>query len=291
MKTSLALALALAACGAEAPALRTTREAPKAVEPALAAPSLHPAAIAGDVPPPPSWVLRPAPLPASETIECANLSTREWKVGVRDGGIDLALRTRDDDGDPMPFAFHPTKRDEAALHGSHHVQAVEDGVLVGFDDGEYGGALYWFSRDGKARQKLGSENVIGFATLENGLVAVTGLAHLGMSIGHLIHVAKDGAEWKATPWVDLGGAAETFAVESKASMLVLTTGGLHRITASGSDNELAKTNYDSLYPSSMAIDNRGIVYIGMRQFVTRFVPTAQSYREEWLTRDDCVAMV
>ncbi|HEX7664553.1 MAG TPA: hypothetical protein VF407_08585, partial [Polyangiaceae bacterium] len=178
-----------------------------------------------------------------------------------------------------------------ALHGTHHIKATEDGFLIGFDAGEYGGGLYWFSKDGKQRKKLGSENVIGFAELSNGLVVVTGLAHLGMSVGHLAIVDKDASGWSVKPWLDLGGAAETFARESPSSMLVLTTGGLHRITVSGSDNEIAKTNYDSLYPNSMAIDNRGIVYVGMRQFVTRFVPTAQSYREEWLTREDCVATV
>ncbi len=191
----------------------------------------------------------------------------------------------------MPFAFHPSKKDEAALHGTHHVHAVPEGFLVGFDAGEYGGALYLFSADGSTRQKLGSENVIGFADLRIGPVVLTGLAHLGMSVGHVVKISRGASGVSASPWLDLGGATETFVVDSPESMFVLTTGGLYRVTACGDINEISRTNYDALYPSSMAVDSSGIITIGMRQFIARWIPTADNYRQEWLTKTDCTLMV
>lgn len=251
----------------------------------------HPRAITSAAPPPASWVVRDAPAPASETIECANLSQREWLIIRKNEAIDVQLRTKDDEGDPLPFPFHPTKKDEAALHGTHHVHAVPEGFLVGFDAGEYGGALYLFSTDGSTRQKLGSENVIGFADLRIGTIVLTGLAHLGMSVGHLFKVAHGGSGISVSQWLDLGGATETFAVDSPESMFVLTTGALYRVTACGDINEISRTNYDALYPSSMAVDASGVITIGMRQFIARWIPTTDSYRQEWLTKSDCMLMV
>ncbi|MGH7285894.1 MAG: hypothetical protein ACRELY_30620, partial [Polyangiaceae bacterium] len=153
------------------------------------------------------------------------------------------------------------------------------------------GALYSFSPDGKTRHPLATENVVGFADLRNGTIVVTGLAHLGMSVGHLAIVSGSVESAHVAPWLDLGGAAETFFVESPESMLVLTTGGLYRITACGDMNRIARTNYDALYPSSMLVDSRGVIWIGMRQFVVRWIPGENgTYREEWLTSSDCTEM-
>lgn len=196
-----------------------------------------------------------------------------------------------DRADKIPFWFHTTRKDEAALHGTPHVHATTGGYWVGFDNGEYGGALYSFSSDGKTRHPLGAENVIGFGDLRIGTIVVTGLAHLGMSVGHLAIVTGDVESSQVKPWIDLGGAAEAFFVESPESMLVLTTGGLFRVTACGDVNQIARTNYDALYPSSMLVDSRGVIWIGMRQFVVRWIPGENgAYREEWLTTSDCTAM-
>lgn len=252
---------------------------------ALAAPIRDP------LPLPASWVHREAPAPASETIECANLSSREWKIEDKNGQIVPRLTVVADRGDRIPFSFHATKKDDAALHGTSHVHAAPGGYWVGFDAGEYGGALYSFSEDGKTRHALGAENVVGFGDLRNGTIVVTGLAHLGMSVGHLAIVSGDAGASQVKPWLDLGGAAETFFVESPESMLVLTTGGLYRITACGDMNRIARTNYDALYPSSMLEDSHGVIWIGMRQFVVRWIPGENgSYREEWLTSSDCIEM-
>jgi len=43
-----------------------------------------------------------------------------------------------------------------------HVIRVRDGKLVGEDQGEWGGSLWWISKDGRRRKWLSDENVHGF---------------------------------------------------------------------------------------------------------------------------------
>ena len=40
--------------------------------------------------------------------------------------------------------------------GDRHVLGVADGWLVGFNAGEFGGGLWWFSFDGKRSKRISS---------------------------------------------------------------------------------------------------------------------------------------
>jgi|GEM_PF-724908 len=235
--------------------------------------------------PPPGWVLTSAPAPSGEALQCANYSRKEWRVDSIGDGVTFAPRPARD-ADPLPFSIVAKAREGTA--GTRHVRAVTGGYLVGFDAGEYGGALFWFSTDGRTRQKLADGNVVAVAELRSGIVAFTGLAHLGVSEGKVLRVKRDGALWAAAPWLDLGAAAEAVAVESPDSALVLTTSSLLRVTSCGDTRQLASPNHDALYPSSMAIDPKGVVYVGMRHYATRFVPQGDgAYAEEWLAPAGC----
>ncbi|MGH7283335.1 MAG: hypothetical protein ACRELY_17550, partial [Polyangiaceae bacterium] len=80
---AVVFALVLAAC-ASAPAQKsvmTTKPTASAKIETPTCPSHLALAtpIRDPLPPPAAWVHREAPAPASETIECANLSQREWK--------------------------------------------------------------------------------------------------------------------------------------------------------------------------------------------------------------------
>jgi hypothetical protein len=252
------------------------------------------------VQPPPGWLVVAAPGQGSETLSCANLSRREWSVSIGSGqGVDIAERTsavREDA--PLPFAIPASRRNvREHLAGRRHVLQVDGGYLVGFDAGEHGGALWWFNPSGDKRVQLADVNIVGLTELRVGLVALSGLSHMGMSEGKLLRVTRErdghGREgtWSAAPWIDMHGAVDAFVRESPESMLVLSATGLDRVTACGDVTRIATTNYDVLYPSSMALDPNGVVYIGMRQFITRFVPAADGYHEEWLTREDCPLLV
>jgi len=239
----------------------------------------------GNLPSPAGWITLPS-TPDAQALHCGNLSRREWAVrrGARDVEIGPASRRPADD--PLPFPLAGKARE--GLAGTRKVKAVDNGFLVGFDAGEHGGALWWFGSGGERRLRLSEENVIGFAELGGAPVAITGLSHLGMSRGKVIRLSPDGSDpWRVAAWVDLGGASQTFVSESPETVLVLTTSGLVRITACGDVSLVAPAHYDVLYPSSMVVDDAGVVTIGMRQFTARWIPSANGYREEWLARADC----
>jgi len=42
------------------------------------------------------------------------------------------------------------------------VLEVEDGYLVGFHGGEFGGDLYWFSKNGQKKYKISGDNIVQF---------------------------------------------------------------------------------------------------------------------------------
>ena len=87
--------------------------------------------------------------------------------------------------------------------------------------------------------------------------------------------------------VDLGSAPNAFAKNAPDSMLVLTTTGLLRVETSGKIEHLLKTRYEILYPNSMTLTASGVIYIGMRHFVTRLTPSGNTYTEEWFVPADC----
>ncbi|WP_394826002.1 hypothetical protein [Pendulispora albinea] len=238
-----------------------------------------------NAPLPSGWVALPGS-PDAQALRCGNLSRREWAVKRGASEVEIALAQRRPPDDPLPF--YVIGKANEGLAGTRKVKPVERGFLVGFDAGEHGGALWWFGPAGDRRTRLSEENVIGFAELGGVPVAITGHSRFGISRGRVIRLSPDGADaWRVGAWVDLGGASQTFAVESPETMLVLTTAGLVRITACGDMSLLAAAHYDVLYPSSMAVDDSGVVTIGMRQFATRWIPSANGYREEWLVRIDC----
>ena len=61
---------------------------------------------------------------------------------------------------------------------------VNDGYLVGFNRGEWGGSLYWYSKNGKKSIKIGgsvfSTSPIQFIKRDNQIYAITGLSHLSI---------------------------------------------------------------------------------------------------------------
>jgi hypothetical protein len=258
-----------------------------AAKPASSAPrcptAIPPRSALTSAPPvPPGWAL--TAVPAAK--KCGNLSRNEWVAHAAAGVVEVALREKGTAEDPLPFKVSGKARD--GLGGTRHVRAVDDGWLVGFDAAEVGGALWWFDMTGERRVKLSDGNIIGFVELGGeGVVALSGFARGGFSRGQALRVRRAG-EWTATRWIDLDSAAEAFALESRDSLLVLTTTGIFRVTACGDVTRVALADYDALYPTSLAVDPHGVIYVGMRHYVTRFLPVSGSkLREEWLTRENC----
>ena len=105
----------------------------------------------------------------------ANYSDHEWRVFTENGQISAQLTKEAPEQRTERPRFTPKA---GQFHGASAFARVDDGWLVGFNEGEYGAALYWFSRDGKRSYKISDHQVVDFFSLPDDIYAIEGLAHL-----------------------------------------------------------------------------------------------------------------
>jgi len=210
-------------------------------------------------------------------------------VSLNNEQLQIRLDTKSDHQDALPSEI-TSKNVAVGSKGDRHVIQVNDGWLVGIDVGEFGGGLWWFSANGSRNQKLSNENVHGFVNTAIGTLAIVGLGHLGVESGQVLRINNDKSGNRKTEiFADLVSAPAAFVVESPDSIIILTTFGLVRVKTSGSVEQLLRTNYRSLYPTSMTLSASGVLHVGMRHFVTRLAPNGNNYEEGWFVPADCAS--
>lgn len=218
-----------------------------------------------------------------KALECGNHSKQEWKV-IKDGeNVKVEPFSDDKPKKVLPFSIE----NEKGMLGERHIQKVNDGWIIGFNAGEFGGSLWWFNENGKSRKKLIDKNVVGLVRMEKDLWALTGLAHLGSDYGKVWRIVHNEQGWIAEELVDIGAAPTAFAVETPDLILILTTKNLIRVTNNGKKEELLSTRYQFLYSNSVVLLESGAIYVGMRHFITRLTPIKGSYKEEWFVPQSC----
>jgi hypothetical protein len=208
----------------------------------------------------------------------ANYSNHAWRVYANSNQICARLAP----GEP-PHGEPPKFTPKAGrFHVVSSFAAVDDGWLVGFNQGEFGAALYWFSRDGKRSYKVSDHQVVDFFSLAGGLHAIEGLAHMGMSEGTIIRVARPQlkARWQASTVTKLPFAPYAISVRRDGTMLVTLSDSLVSI---GDDRKITTLLPDApwggLYPDSSVLSpDQQKLYIGMRQFVGEFDITTKKLR-------------
>jgi hypothetical protein len=222
-----------------------------------------------------------------ERLRCANHANDEWQVAIEHGAVKLteSKQHEADTGPALPF----TPKQQPATRGRRHVLAVADGFLVGFDAGEWGGGLYWFSTDGANTAKLADENVHGLVKVAPGLVAsIEGLSHMGISEGSVRWIEHRGTWRGAGALTALDAGPSAFAATPDA-IYVVTSKSLVRVgTKDRKASTIQAMRTARLYPDSMAFDPDGTLWIGMRQFVVRMTPAGKRFTQSWLVREACV---
>ena len=185
---------------------------------------------------------------------------------------------------PMPFVV-PTGHMKDGLAGEWSSVQVSDGWLIGYNAGEWGSWLWWFSPDGKRRYRISEDQIVGFFKTEDGLFAMEGIAHGSLSRGRLVRMdkGKDG-RWRSKKFVDLGGAPEVAAMGVDGSLTVATHDRLLRVDLATKrvDVMLRDVFWGGLYPKSMILTPSGAVYLGMRHGVAEIKKLGTGYEPKWL---------
>ncbi len=246
---------------------------------------------------PAGWGRYPAPDPESVEMYCANFSRMEWEVDLdEDNQLQISLITEGANVEKQQLPFEIKATDVAPgldgqrfLEGRKHVRQVSDGWLVGFDSGEWGGTLLWFNKDGRTHRKLIDGAIVGLGTLSKTIVAFTyAAAPFERGQGDVFRIVESATGWEAQRLTSISsGPLLAEPDNDDDSMLVLARDGLFCLTSSGETKSLIQTNYDGLYPNSLVHLPSGEVYIGMRHFVTRLVPSGDEWLEQWLVPEDC----
>ncbi len=235
------------------------------------------------------WVVTKPPVEGDARWKAAAFDPEHtWVVSLQNGLPSARLKSRDEPVPaPLPFTIH-ARIDEEGLDGRRLSVKVDDGWILAFNEGEWGGWLWWFSPDGKRHYKIASRCwVNGFVETDAGLLMVGGLSHLGDDerggITRLSRKKEDG-RWHREGFVTLGEEAELAVKDGDGTLIVATPRRLLRIhpTTRKVDVLVGDGFWNCLYPTSMVLTTQGAVYLGMRHGVAKVERRGGAYRVEWL---------
>jgi hypothetical protein len=202
-----------------------------------------------------------------------NYSKYKWHVSAINGQINARLSTEK----PKVFSNKPNFSTQVeGFRVGHAFVEVDDGWLIGFNEGEFGAALFWFDKKGKHHYKISDHQIVDFITLDDGIYAIEGLAHLGVSKGSVIQILRENAgtrtHWQAHTITKLPFAPETVSLNQHGVMFITLSESLVSIGADHKVNTLlADVPWRGLYPNSSVLSSdERTLYIGMRQFVGEF---------------------
>jgi hypothetical protein len=235
---------------------------------------------------PTGWVNYPMPESDSSAMQCANYSELEWRVLLSEAGTAQIVPR------PKPYRARSSKlpagvKRQKGMIGAESNFKLQNGWLLGFDAGEFGGGLWFADVDGKT-QELSSQNVHGFVATQQGVLVFVGLAHMGLDSGKVLIVPyKITSKTDLRTLGELDGAPEAVSRLSDDTALVITTQGISQIASSGVSKTLLRRRFGGLYPNSIMSASDSTIYAGMRLFVVRLVPQSGEYTEQWLVPDNC----
>lgn len=122
-----------------------------------------------------------------------------------------------------PFEFD---REELTVDqippGEVLVHEVDAGFLVGTNSGEFGGGVWWFSRDGRRRRRILQANCVAIASSGRHAIIVSGLAHMGARLGE-IHVleCREDMRWERRRSLPLPGAPSQIELAGDGGLSIL----------------------------------------------------------------------
>lgn len=217
----------------------------------------------------------------TDTLAHYNWSNNNWVVFINGDNVHARLMEEMTSINEPPFKIKPLdEKERLKMRGKRSVLKVEDGYLVAFWRGEFGGVLYWFAENGKERKFVSFAMIVQFIQRDNKIYAIEGLAHLSMSDGSIVEIKKVNKEWKILEYLKLPFAPYATQLDANKNMIVVTSDNLLSVNRLGSVDTLVKEGFwSSLYPTSMVI-HKNICYVGMRQGVLKF--DLFTKKQEWL---------
>ncbi|MCB1099714.1 MAG: hypothetical protein KDN22_29360 [Verrucomicrobiae bacterium] len=153
----------------------------------------------------------------------------------------------------------------------HRLQRVEDGWLAGYNGGEFGAELWWFSPDGTRSYKISDHQLNQFLVTDDGIFAAEGLSHLGSLEGSVIRLSRPDGTWVAETLAkpEFGEPSGLVQVEDDSFIALGGSGfGCWTISPKGelkSHEPLSKIHFPPYF--STAAREGATIYVGSEYFV------------------------
>jgi len=235
--------------------------------------------------------------PSEDQLRCAWQRTDFWSISLAEGALVVEPRPSGVVRDPLPFS-PGTGPDRV---GHRHALEVRDGFLVGFDAGEFGGGLWWFSPNGTRSTRVSlpestpvrkddpfrAENVRGFVSFEGEILVFMGLDHLLGRSGHVFRLLRTAGEWSLVPIAAFDASPAAWVVEDN-QVFVVTQGGLWTIRESWQVEHVHSVDLGGLVPASLVRDAEGVLYMGLRHYLLSLRPEQDYWTERWYAPRECV---
>ncbi|PHR47655.1 MAG: hypothetical protein COA32_06785 [Fluviicola sp.] len=224
--------------------------------------------------------------PTEEEARKLNHSNEEYEVFLNSKG-NVEYREYEYGrikGTELPFKITPKKEDAYDFVGRQVNLKIENGWLVGFDKGEWGGSLFWFNEKGTQYEKITSGNIKNLFKINGEIYVTEGLAHLSLSSGQIFTVKSLDGKWSVDKKVDLPNAPYATTLTAASEFLIVTSKGLLKVDKNFNTETLIDEGlwWGLLYPNSILIEGQTI-YIGMRAGILK-TQINDIHKQEWLTK-------
>lgn len=221
-------------------------------------------------------------LPSDAAILQYNNSPTSWLVSLDSSGQVIAQNkiAKYPSADTLPFRLYFDTMRSYSWKGFRTVKKVANGYLVGFNKGEFGGALYWFSEKGDTSYQISRSNVDYIFEYKKKVYMVNGVFHMDTDLGRINEMRFEDGTWKVEEWVELPSKSQVI-MPYKDRMLIVTTKTILFFDGTNNFDFIKKDGFwDVLYPQSAVILNHDL-FVGMRGGVYRI--NLETKTEEWLT--------
>jgi len=224
-------------------------------------------------------------VPKQETHHKWHNSKIHWIIEKKNESIKIRQNDYNySKGDSLPFSQKQIAKKIKNKYSIRAIKKVSDGYIVGLNGGEFGGGLWFISKNGKKSYEISSYiRVREIFEFNNKLYVIRGLAHLGSSYGSLFELKKD-KKWKIQKNFQLPDAPR-FVVLEDENILILTTERLMSFDKKENLIEILKAPFywGMYYPSSAIVDSNNI-YIAMRKGILKITEFKSNPNFEWLVK-------
>jgi hypothetical protein len=199
-----------------------------------------------------------------------------WSPSLRKGL--LTAKEHQDTPLALPATFH-TPEGKGSLHVARQGRA---GILLGYNNGEWGGSLTWTSNDGSIKRELLDDNVVAILETDGRFVVLAGFSHLCSDHGRVVEYIDEADSFRQGRMTELGSAPKAAVVEPTGAILIATAHGLFRLTPEFHVHRLQDSHWGMFYPVSIVMAGPATVYVGMRGIVGEVKLDIDPPTETWL---------